>query len=123
MEHTYDDNTYSDLHKDVYGFRPRSDNFYNSTPDEKQAMWDFLLSSLEDVMAEEKVMQEKAIQEYEAEIVRNMSLGAPDRETAIKWIVQALEPSEMDYAYGGEYFCFELGLPYNYASELNVEVV
>jgi hypothetical protein len=34
--------------------------------------------------------------------------------------VQALEPTEMDLAYGGEYVCYELGLPYEYKSELNV---
>ncbi|OYT15001.1 MAG: hypothetical protein B7C24_15345 [Bacteroidetes bacterium 4572_77] len=113
MVYTYDENTYSDLHKDVYGVRPRSDHFYNATPDQKQIIWDGLLESLTFEMKEDAKREVQAIDDFEKEISRNMSLGAPDRKTAIRWITQALDVGEGDSGY----FCYELGLPYTYAPE------
>ena len=43
--YTYDEDCYSDLYKDVYGFRPRGavwEHWKNMTPAEKQVQWDYL---------------------------------------------------------------------------------
>ena len=46
MEFTYSDELFSDLHKDVYGFRPRGvilDNWNILPAEQKQARWDQLV--------------------------------------------------------------------------------
>ena len=53
--YTYDDNTFSDLFKEVYGFRPRTDSWADwtsRTTRQKQELWNALCDELEDVMKE-----------------------------------------------------------------------
>ena len=40
--YTYSEELFSDFHKDAYGFRPRNHRFYDAdtTPAEKQEIWD-----------------------------------------------------------------------------------
>ena len=60
--YTYDDNTFSDLFKEVYGFRPRTDSWADwtsRTPRQKQELWNALSDELEVVMKEEKLAKEK----------------------------------------------------------------
>ena len=50
MSFTYSDDCFSDLHKDVYGFRPRGiimENWDSMDPAQKQARWDELCEELE----------------------------------------------------------------------------
>lgn len=72
----------SDLYKDVNGFRPRGYNFHN---------WSFqeLADFVTDLMAinikqidEEKAWENKAIKDV-------LSVGAQDKETALRWLDQA----------------------------------
>jgi|TARA_R110000764_G_scaffold162662_3_gene249981 hypothetical protein len=52
----YDDNLFSDLHKEVYGFRPRGvimDNWNSMAPTEKQVRWDQLCEEMEEMHEEE----------------------------------------------------------------------
>jgi hypothetical protein len=42
-----------------------------------------------------------------------MKLGAPDRDTAILWIVDSLDLSDNDLWYGAEYVCHRLHLSYD----------
>tara|TARA_B100000780_G_scaffold272135_1_gene233930 strand:- start:38 stop:208 length:171 start_codon:yes stop_codon:yes gene_type:complete len=45
----YDDNLFSDFHKEVYGFRPRGvimDNWNSMAPAEKQVRWDQLCEEM-----------------------------------------------------------------------------
>ena len=51
---TYDENTFSDLHKDTYGFRPRNHRFYDAPPEEKQEIWNFLCEELKQEQEETK---------------------------------------------------------------------
>ena len=37
MKYTFEDNLFSDLHKDAYGFRPRYHRYYEASDDEKQS--------------------------------------------------------------------------------------
>ena len=43
---TYDEDLFSDLHKDTYGFRPRTHRFYEAPPEEKQEIWNFVCEEL-----------------------------------------------------------------------------
>ena len=88
---TFDDNLYSDLYKDVYGFRPRgcADAWNKMSDEEKQVEWDHLCKQLEYVMAEEKLREQEAIKSFEGRIVACISVGAKDRKEAIGWIVDS----------------------------------
>lgn len=83
----------SDLFKDVNGFRPRGYNFHN---------WSFqeLADFVTDLMAinikqveEEKAWENKAIKDV-------MSVGANDKETALRWLDQA----DAYFMYGDDEF-------------------
>lgn len=112
---TYDETILSDLHKDAYGFRP-SESFYyrwnSSTEAEKQAIWDGLLVALASEIAQEEAERAAAVARFEAQVAENIKLGAQDRETAIRWLVDSLELDEHDLAYGGDYVTYRLNLPY-----------
>ena len=118
---TYDfcEELFSDLYKDAYGSRPTADMWrqWEDAPDSvKQDIWDTMMRDLaaEDARREQEYVA--AVQQLEAHVQRNMDLGAPDRDTAIRWIIQSLDLSEDDMRYGGSYVCYKLGLPYDMAS-------
>ena len=118
--YTYDEQILSDLHKDARGYRPR-DMFWSTWSDAdsnvKQAIWDDLLVELDSSINEERMRHEMNTHSFEIQIAENMNLGARDRKTAIKWIVQSLNPSEIHLMYGGSWVCFELDLPYSMADQ------
>jgi len=54
MNYTYDDNLYSDFHFDAYGFRPeKNDDYYTSTPERKQRLWNLVAEQLEWKLSED----------------------------------------------------------------------
>jgi len=120
--YTFDENIISDLHKDAFGFRPSAtwyEQFAAMSDDEKQEEWDYLLRALERSMEEEARREKDAIFEFDCLVRRYMELGAANRETAIRWILDSMELGEYDLMYGGSFVCYELGLPYSFASEFN----
>jgi len=117
--YTYDERIVSDLYKEVYGSRPREGfwrHWNESTSDEKQAIWDGLCRSHEAEMAAERERHARVIKEFEDLVLRQQEVGAPDRQTAIRWIVDSLELTENDLCYGADYVCYCLGLPYSCSS-------
>lgn len=117
MSYTFDANLFSDLHKDAYGFRPRGHRFYDAstTDDERQQIWDYVCADLDAELLRQEREYMTAIQHLEANVQRNMDLGAADRETAIRWVIQSLDLSDLDLQYGGSIVCYELGLPFDMA--------
>jgi len=113
---TYSDYLISDLHKDVYGYRP-SESFYSRwkayTDHEKQGVWDSLCADLEKELAYEEKAKEQAKELMEARIEELMEIGAQDREQAIRWIMQA---EQITGEYGYEELEYHLGLPYGYVA-------
>ena len=68
MDFTYDDNTFSDLHKEVHGWRPSNSlmvEWNERTPRQKQELWNALCDQLEDVMAEQKAAHERKLAAFE----------------------------------------------------------
>ena len=111
MTFTYDENSYSDLHKDALGFRPIESSWIRwcaMSQEEKQTEWDSLCGILDRVMKDEKAAEIVAVAEFESRLFQLIGLGAKDRETAIKWVFDAEE------AYDYDHLCFALGLPCNY---------
>jgi len=108
--YTYDDNTYSDLHKDVYGFRPRAVAMciWNAlTPSEKQTHWTDLCNQLDVNETHERQLEKQRIGEFEARVEDVIGLGAGNRKTALRWIA-----SQEKFYHGQcvEHFVWEQGV-------------
>lgn len=115
MAYTFDEMTVSDLHKDAYGFRPSSyfwSLWMSATADEKQTMWDDLLVALEQSIREEKDRHAAAELRFAEMIEKNIALGAADEQTAVRWILEAEELSDVDMMYGSDYVAHLFDLPY-----------
>lgn len=111
---TFDDNLFSDLHKDAYGFRPRNHEYYTADNERKQALWDQTVDALSRAIDDEREAQRYAEATLNNRIADTMALGAPDEETAIRWILDAEGiDSGCIAVYGTEYICFHLGLAYS----------
>ena len=90
MEFTYSDNIFSDLHKDVYGVRPRGaamDDWNSRTPRQKQELWNALCDELEENTKAEKAAEVVAIEKFEARIQDIIGLGAGNRTNALLWMI------------------------------------
>jgi len=121
MIFTYDDNLYSDLHKEAYGFRPSE--FSNSlwselSPSDKQIEWDFLIVKMDERYKEEKLEEDRAIDRFEYWINNTIESGAKDRNQALEWILTA-EKSE-DPQFDTEHFEWQQGLPFGYLNNFTL---
>ena len=86
--YTYEENIFSDFHKDAYGFRPRGHEFYTATPARKQEIWDSVGRAFDIREAEEAEEEARALREFEAEIASVIEAGAGDRTTALRWMTE-----------------------------------
>lgn len=109
---TYDEDTFSDLYKDVYGFRPRGHRFYDATPEEKQEIWDDLCDSLDREIINDRRRYWEAGVRFEKRVEETIKAGAGDRETAIRWIKDA-EDVLGDYD-EDDALCWACDLPFGY---------
>lgn len=104
--------TWYDLYKDVYGFRPRSIDTSNWTLDRFNAEMDQLVTELKQVEQEEAMRKELDINRFELRIQALMQHGARNREMAIRWLDEAYETNG-----NTEYLEWNLGLPYGYLTK------
>ena len=100
--------TYCDMHKDAYGFRPREDTS-SWTVEDFDAEFVHLGKTISREMAAEAVAEAKAVKRFEQRVTDTISLGARDRETALRWLMEASE-ADGDW----EHFCFLNGLPFGW---------
>jgi hypothetical protein len=111
--YTFDANIVSDLHKDAYGFRPRSDFWseWNGVGNEgKQQIWDELIDALESANIEEDAAHKRAIAATEVRIQMLMeTVVGSTREDALRFLDDA-------HGCNGDrsYLEFCLGVPYGY---------
>jgi len=125
MSYSFVENTISDLHKDAYGFRPSPEFsmlWKLSSDDQKQEIWDDLVAIMQRSMEAEEAAEKAASEAFEGQIQAAILSGAADRETAIRWVVEALDLSEAELMYGGEHVCFLIGIPFSYTKELDAAV-
>lgn len=108
--YTYDEEIFSDLHKDVYGFRPRGHAFYSADPAEKQRIWDDLLVDLDAENQRFAEQQRQNVADFERLVAQNVKHGAVDRKTAIQWLIDAEGDDFYDYGY----MEYNYGLPYGF---------
>ena len=99
---------YSDMYKDVHGFRPRHLNLDAMTVEVLMSSLAKLEVELKETIAREKQERENAIVEFEATITRLVENGADDRQTAIRWLMQGHDTEDTQYL---EYL---FNIPFNY---------
>ena len=100
---------YWDMYKDAYGFRPRQIDTSGWTLAEFQAEFANLQVVIEREEDQRKVSEAEAIAKFEQHVTNTICMGARDRETALRWIMDASNANG-DW----EYLCYDLGLPYHY---------
>ena len=83
----------SDLYKDVNGFRPRGYKFNEWSNQELEDFVNDLIEINEKQAAEERAWENKAINDV-------ISVGADDKETALRWLDQA----DAYFMYGDDEF-------------------
>ena len=112
MDYTFDSDIVSDLYKEAFGRRP-SDIFWSewidATDAEKQGIWERLMRHAECAANEERVREQEAIVAFERHVINTILMGARDRETALRWIMDA-SVCNGDW----EFLCYTHGLPYKY---------
>lgn len=101
-------NIYSDMYKDVYGFRPFVD-VSNWRMEDFDKEFEFLRKEMEIQLIEDKKIEERNIAEFENTVTLMIRSGAKDRNTAIRWLHEA-EDTDGD----NDYLCFLKGIPYGY---------
>ena len=86
--YTFSEELFSDFHKDAYGFRPQGHRFYDAdtTPAEKQEIWDATGRAFDRAQAEETRMEEEALAEFKAQITKVIEAGAGNRINALRWM-------------------------------------
>lgn len=89
--YTYTTDLFSDLHKDVYGYRPRGeamDEWNSRTPRQKNELYNALCDELEEITQDDARRDARNVMEFTGEILNLIELGAKDRETALRWMTQ-----------------------------------
>jgi hypothetical protein len=114
------DTDLSDLYKDAHGFRPRGIYKEWWTKDELEVEYSYLSKVCHENDIAEIKAEKKALITFEKLIANTIEYGAPDRETAIRWLIdgEGLEWNEYDL----KYFFWIHGLSYeiqnNWTNEL-----
>jgi len=116
MTYTFEENIFSDLHKDARGRRPGDGHeFYQpyTTDARKQEIWDSMIEEFNDEQKEEEMRHTAALESFEARIAATRALGASTDVDAIKWILESEELTAYDYMYGVDYVAYHFGLAYS----------
>ena len=104
--------TYWDMYKDAYGVRPRGIDTSAWTLEEFEAEFKMLGRIIEQEEIARKEAEAEATAKFEQHVTNTICMGAKDRATALRWIMDASQ-ADGDW----EYFCFLNGLPYGYFRE------
>ena len=100
---------YWDMHKDAYGFRPRGIDTSAWTEADFEAEFKVLGEAIDREETARKASEAEAVTKFEQHVTNTICMGAGDRETALRWIMEA-SSANGDW----EYLCYDLGLPYHY---------
>ena len=98
-----------DMYKDAHGVRPRGIDTSTWTIEQFQQEFEYLGRVIADNENQRKVFEADAIAKFEQHVTNTICMGARDRETALRWIMDASNANG-DW----DYLCYDLGLPYHY---------
>lgn len=110
--------TYSDMHKDAFGFRPRGIDTSNWTLEKFEEEFEDLGKIIDRAEQARKEHERNAVVAFEQRIIDLIEVGAKDRATAMKWIHQSVDTDGDD-----EYLAWILGLPYQYFKKVQPKTV
>lgn len=101
----------SDLYKDVHGFRPRGYNFEEWSFQELTEYVNDLSDQADAEMERLRIYEEAATELFNKRVQEVIDLGAGDRETALRWMLQGDmgDDKELDL-YAVEYFTIMRGI-------------
>lgn len=121
---TYSDDCFSDLFKDVNGFRPRGslmDDWNDRTPRQKQELWNALCDELEENNKREKDEAAKAVDAFENTVQAFITFGAGDRVNALRWMTQN---EVFNHSQDVEHFVWNEGILFTeYGKELVADLI
>ena len=100
---------YWDMYKDAYGVRPRGVDTSTWTLADFDAEFQLLGEIIKQEDIARKAAETEAIEKFEQHVINTICMGARNRETALRWIMDASNANG-DW----EYMCYDLGLPYHY---------
>ena len=106
-------------HKDAFGVKGRHYDFDSMSLEELRAEADYISRSVKEQMELEARMEAEAVDRFEKAIAEYMQMGAEDRHTAIRWLLQA---EGLDNEYDAGYICYSLGLPYSMDKEFEAHL-
>ena len=101
--------SYSDFYKEAHGFRPRHVNTDTWTEADYEREFEQLSQICNENAEREAAQEAEAVRRFEQHVTNTICMGARDRETALRWIMDA-STADGDW----EYFCYLNGLPYGY---------
>ena len=102
-----------DMYKDAYGVRPRGIDTTSWTEADFEAEFQMLGKVIEQEDIARKEAEAEATAKFEQHVTNTICMGARDRATALRWIMDASQ-ADGDW----EYFCFLNGLHYGYFKEV-----
>lgn len=99
-----------EMHKDAYGVKGRHYDFDSMSNEDLEKELKHLCEVAKEQAEVEKKWEEAAYQTFLKQIAENIKLGASDKKTAIKWI---LESEGLENERDAGYICHCLGLDYD----------
>jgi hypothetical protein len=111
MAYTFDENTFSDLHKEAFGFRPRGtawSAWAEASDDEKQELWDRLVTIAADNAAYEEQEEARMVAEWTHTFAVAADCGIP-REVFLAAMHEVYNSFGDD-----EFLCWHIGVPYGF---------
>ena len=114
------DTLLSDTYKDAYGIRPRS--YYKEfwTEEELEQEYSHLQTVIKSVMEEEAAAKKIALEEFNTLVEETIAIGAGDRKTAIRWLMDG-EMVNNSYRQEVEHFFWSHGLSFEMIDKLTDE--
>ena len=106
----------SDFYKDAFGFRPRGHYQEWWTQEELDKEYDYLSGCCREAREMEEIRESEALIEFNKLIDETIALGAGDRDTAIRWLMES-ENVDPNFYQDVEYFFWGHGLSYELYTE------
>ena len=88
--------TYSDYHKEAYGYRPRY-NYQDYTLEQLKADYERFGAICDENAKAEEIRAKACAEAFETLINKTIVLGANDRATALRWIVDGANDWDLGY--------------------------
>ena len=108
-----------DTHKEAYGFKPSWGHLMSLSMEELEEESRQVSDAAQAAYEQEEQQKADAAKEFENRISKTISMGAGDRETALRWIMDSEIPEEDrgTQLATADYVRWSLGLPYSYEAE------